>query len=91
MYRDVPVSPYAIATQSGETTKSKRPKSTIALHHKRQELESTKALASHGRGPYVAWAEGENGTIEHVPRTSSKKRPTSASSTRSRLVYFESF
>lgn len=81
MYRDVPVSPYALATQTGEMTKSKRPKSAVTLHQKRKDFESSRALASHERVPFMAWDEGELAT-----RTTTKKRPTSASSTRSRFV-----
>ncbi|XP_031565530.1 doublecortin domain-containing protein 1-like isoform X2 [Actinia tenebrosa] len=77
--KDVPVSPYAIATQTGEISKSKRPKSAVALHQKRKDFESSRALASQGRVPLMAWDEGEL-----APRTTSKKRPTSASSIRSR-------
>ena len=80
--RDVPVSPYAVSTQTGDMTKSKRPKSAVALHHKKKDIESSRALASHGKVPFMAWDEPEL-----VPRTiPTKKRPTSASSTRSRFV-----
>lgn len=84
---DVPVSPYSLATQSGDQVKSRRPKSAIATHHKRKELEETRTAMGHDRVPFMAWDPGEDGDVYlQVPKTTPKarKRPSTASSTRSR-------
>lgn len=82
------VSPYTLASQSSDQIHSRRPKSAIATHHRRKELEATKTAMEQDRVPFMAWDGDERDIYLKVPKSKTKKRPSTASSTRSRLVHF---
>ncbi|XP_048584983.1 doublecortin domain-containing protein 1 [Nematostella vectensis] len=86
--RDVPVSPYAIATLTGQEVKSRRPKSAVAARRKKRDPEMPGTWLH--QPPTVAWEVTEDGEVEYVgPKPTAKpkrNRPMSAPVVRQRSV-----
>ncbi|EDO37720.1 predicted protein [Nematostella vectensis] len=84
--RDVPVSPYAIATLTGQEVKSRRPKSAVAARRKKRDPEMPGTWMH--QPPTVAWEVTEDGEVEYVgPKPTAKpkrNRPMSAPVVRQR-------